>query len=64
MLILNSAEAAQNLLDKRSANYSDRPFPAMSGTLMKREKSMFMMWVSHYLKRKLLHVSLVRTTSA
>lgn len=43
MVVLNSTKAADDLFAKRSGNFSDRPFPAMAGTLMKREKSMFYM---------------------
>ena len=42
MVVLNSSKVAEDLLVKRSANYSDRPFPSMA-KLMKREKSMFYM---------------------
>ena len=31
MIILGSYEAASELLDKRSYNYSDRPQPVMTG---------------------------------
>ncbi|KAF5375318.1 hypothetical protein D9757_009670 [Collybiopsis confluens] len=41
IVILNTKTAADDLFNKRSSNYSDRPFPTMAGTLMKREKSMF-----------------------
>lgn len=41
MMVINSRAVAEDLLNKRSANYSDRPFPMMAGTLMNRSKSMF-----------------------
>ncbi|KAJ7691746.1 cytochrome P450 [Mycena rosella] len=57
MVILNSASDANNLLSKRSSNYSDRPFPTMAGILMRREKSMF--YISHNerfkIYRKMMH---------
>ena len=34
MIILNSSEAAVELFDKRSANYSDRPVAMMAGEIM------------------------------
>ena len=34
IIILNSAKAAIDLLDKRSSIYSDRPYSAMAGDLM------------------------------
>ncbi|TFK98708.1 cytochrome P450 [Pterulicium gracile] len=40
-MVINSRAVAEDLLNKRSANYSDRPFPMMAGTLMNRSKSMF-----------------------
>lgn len=43
MVVLNTATDAVNLLNKRSAVYSDRPFPTMAGLLLHREKSMFYM---------------------
>ncbi|KAJ7108851.1 cytochrome P450 [Mycena crocata] len=57
MVILNSVSDATNLLSKRSFIYSDRPFPTMAGTLMRREKSMF--YISHNERfrtyRKMMH---------
>lgn len=59
MIVINSASVADELLNKRSVIYSDRPFPAMAGTLMKREKSIF--YISHNprfkMYRKLMHHS-------
>ena len=46
IVILNTAKIATELLDSNSATYSDRPFPTMSGLLMRREKSIFLMYVS------------------
>ena len=40
-VVINSASVAEDLLDKRSAIYSDRPFPPMAGHLMRRKKSIF-----------------------
>ena len=34
MIILNSSKAAVELLDKKSANYSDRPVVMMSGEIV------------------------------
>ena len=42
-VVLNTAKMAEEMLDKQSATFSDRPFPVMSGVLMRREKSMFLM---------------------
>ncbi|KAF7353851.1 O-methylsterigmatocystin oxidoreductase [Mycena venus] len=59
MVVLNSAADAANLLTKRSAIYSDRPFPPMAGTLMRREKSIFYISYNERFKmyRKLMHCS-------
>ncbi|KAJ7144999.1 cytochrome P450 [Mycena crocata] len=59
MVVLNSAANAVDLLTKRSAIYSDRPFPTMAGLLMKREKSMFYISYNERFKtyRKLMHRS-------
>ncbi|PPQ65224.1 hypothetical protein CVT26_000201 [Gymnopilus dilepis] len=43
---MNSAAVADDLLNKGSLIYSDRPFPMTAGKLMQREKSMFHMCVS------------------
>lgn len=56
-MILNTFEAAEALLVKRSSNYSDRPFPTMSGKLMRREKSIFMMYVFFTPDEFVLHFS-------
>ncbi|KAF8914064.1 hypothetical protein CPB84DRAFT_1820011, partial [Gymnopilus junonius] len=40
MVVLNSAAVAEDLLNKRSLIYSDRPFSTMAGELMQREKSL------------------------
>ncbi|KAJ6538524.1 cytochrome P450 [Mycena vulgaris] len=57
MVVLNSASDAVNLLTKRSAIYSDRPFPPMAGVLMRREKSMFYISYNERFKtyRKMMH---------
>ncbi|KAJ3837356.1 cytochrome P450 [Lentinula raphanica] len=59
MVVLNSAATAFDLLGKRSAIYSDRPFPMMAGVLMKREKSMFYISYNERFKmyRTLFHQS-------
>ncbi|KAJ7348867.1 cytochrome P450 [Mycena albidolilacea] len=59
MAVLNSAADAANLLTKRSAIYSDRPFPTMAGLLMRREKSIFYISYNERFKmyRKLMHRS-------
>ncbi|KIJ34578.1 hypothetical protein M422DRAFT_263358 [Sphaerobolus stellatus SS14] len=57
MVVINSREMAETLLDGRGAIYSDRPFPMMSGHLMNRQKSIFIMSYNSRLKsyRKLMH---------
>ncbi|KAJ7184544.1 cytochrome P450 [Mycena filopes] len=57
MVVLNSATDAVNLLTKRSGVYSDRPFPTMVGTLMRRAKSIFYISYNERFKmyRKLMH---------
>ncbi|KAJ7491019.1 cytochrome P450 [Mycena latifolia] len=57
MVVLNSATDAVNLLSKRSAIYSDRPFPPMAGVLMRREKSMFYISYNERFKtyRRMMH---------
>ncbi|KAF8582288.1 cytochrome P450 [Ramaria rubella] len=57
IVVINSRAMAEELLDHRGAIYSDRPFPTMSGLLMKREKSIFIMSYTERLKsyRKLMH---------
>lgn len=59
MVVLNSRAVAEELLNKRNTIYSDRPFPAMAGTLMKREKSIFYISYNERFKqyRKLMHGS-------
>ncbi|KAJ7684384.1 cytochrome P450 [Mycena polygramma] len=59
MVVLNSATDAANLLTKRSAIYSDRPFPTMAGVLLRREKSIFYISYNERFKmyRKLMHRS-------
>ncbi|KAJ7215314.1 cytochrome P450 [Mycena haematopus] len=59
MVVLNSSTDAFNLLTKRSAIYSDRPFPTMAGVLMRREKSIFSISYNERFKmyRKLMHRS-------
>ncbi|KAL0566844.1 hypothetical protein V5O48_015157 [Marasmius crinis-equi] len=39
--IVQTKEVANDLFNKRSATFNDRPFPIMVGVLMKREKSIF-----------------------
>ncbi|KAJ7477159.1 cytochrome P450 [Mycena galericulata] len=65
MIILNTAADAFNLLSKRSAIYSDRPFATMSGRLMRREKSIFCISYNDRLKayRRLMHQSFNPTAS-
>ncbi|KAJ7762784.1 cytochrome P450 [Mycena maculata] len=65
MIILNSATDAFNLLSKRSAIYSDRPFATMAGRLMRREKSIFCISYNDRLKtyRRLMHQSFNPTAS-
>ncbi|KAL0567928.1 hypothetical protein V5O48_014070 [Marasmius crinis-equi] len=41
--VVNSKEVANDLFNKRSTIYSDRPFPVFAGELMRREKSIFNM---------------------
>ncbi|KAG7095593.1 hypothetical protein E1B28_006323 [Marasmius oreades] len=41
IIVVQTKAVADDLFTKRSSCYSDRPFPPMSGKLMKREKSMF-----------------------
>ncbi|KAF7324453.1 Cytochrome P450 [Mycena sanguinolenta] len=59
MVVLNSSTDAINLLTKRSAIYSDRPFPTMAGVLLRREKSIFSISYNERFKmyRKLMHRS-------
>ncbi|KAJ7765749.1 cytochrome P450 [Mycena metata] len=59
MVILNSASDAVNLLTKRAAIYSDRPFPTMAGTLMRRGKSPLYIPYNERFKtyRRLMHKS-------
>ncbi|KAJ6567325.1 cytochrome P450 [Mycena vulgaris] len=65
MVVLNSAADAFNLLSKRSAIYSDRPFATMGGLLMRREKSIFCISYNDRLKsyRRLMHQSFNPTAS-
>ncbi|RDB15644.1 O-methylsterigmatocystin oxidoreductase [Hypsizygus marmoreus] len=57
MIVINSAAVAEDLLVRRSAVYSDRPFPPMAGQLMNRQKSMFYISYNSRFKtyRKLMH---------
>jgi cytochrome P450 len=59
MVVLNSRTVAEDLFNKRSPIYSDRPFPMMAGVLMKREKSMFYISYNERCKtyRRLMHQS-------
>ena len=59
MVVLNSRAVAEDLLNKRNTNYSDRPFPTMAGQLMKREKSIFYISYNERFKqyRRLMHHS-------
>ncbi|KAJ7229088.1 cytochrome P450 [Mycena pura] len=59
------AADAFNLLSKRSANYSDRPYRTMASRLMRREKSIFVASYNDLLKtyRRLMHQSFNPTAS-
>ncbi|CAA7262059.1 unnamed protein product [Cyclocybe aegerita] len=59
IVVINFAAVAEDLLGKRSAVYSDRPFPTMGGELMKREKSIFHISFNERFKtyRKYMHSS-------
>ncbi|KAF9036357.1 cytochrome P450 [Panaeolus papilionaceus] len=56
MVVLNSPSVAEDLLNKRSTTYSDRPFSAMCG-ILKREKSIFHIPYNERFKsyRRLMH---------
>lgn len=45
-VVLNTAPMAERMLEAHSATFSDRPFPPMSGVLMRRDKSIFLMCAS------------------
>jgi hypothetical protein len=47
IIVVNSKKVTDDLFSKRSSNYNDRPFPPMSGVLMRREKSPFYMYVKY-----------------
>ncbi|KAJ7685083.1 cytochrome P450 [Mycena polygramma] len=63
LIVLNSAVDALTLLRKKT--YSDRPFATFSGSLMRREKSIFCISYNDRLKtyRKLMHQSFNPTAS-
>jgi len=50
IVVINTREMAEELFDRRGAIYSDRPFPMMSGELMNRHKSIFIMSYNERLK--------------
>ncbi|KAJ1306503.1 hypothetical protein OPQ81_007505 [Rhizoctonia solani] len=65
LIVVNSMQIASDLLDKRSANYSERPTFQMAGEIMGWSKSVVLSQYGDRLKRyrKLLHSVLGRSSA-
>lgn len=64
MIILNSSKAAVDLLDKRSANYSDRPVITMCGEIVGWNRSLALIPYGSRFRELRKHMSRVIGTRA